>query len=380
MSLTSAEAFSAMAPISSSQPVHEAASRRINAPGAARMPPPGTVEALDATELATLTAWLEGGARPALEGGCAISDGVLPGTDAELIPRPTVTGTVLTPYEGWDDGVECYPFTAFQSGNKDTPFRVGTAVDRYLGFGFSPPWQGTRYVRAFRTIIDNADVLHHWIFFEDPSARDATANEIIGAHPGGAMMHGWAPGGGDLYFTPDLGMRMDSGSTYLLEVHYNSNDPSAVDASGVEICVTEEAPANESIISWLGTDAISGTSSSGTCAPTAREPIRIVGGTPHMHLKGTHMKVVIERAGGGQEVVHDEPFSFENQRSYDEDITIMPGDRITTTCTFNSPATFGRGTNQEMCYWFAMAYPAGSLTDGGLIGALTHGANSCLGR
>jgi hypothetical protein len=369
-----------MAPISSSQPVHEAASRRINAPGAARMPPPGTVEALDATELATLTAWLEGGARPALEGGCAISDAVLPGTDAELIPRPTVTGTVLTPYEGWDDGVECYPFTAFQSGNKDTPFRVGTAVDRYLGFGFSPPWQGTRYVRAFRTIIDNADVLHHWIFFEDPSARDATANEIIGAHPGGAMMHGWAPGGGDLYFTPDLGMRMDSGSTYLLEVHYNSNDPSAVDASGVEICVTEEAPANESIISWLGTDAISGTSSSGTCAPTAREPIRIVGGTPHMHLKGTHMKVVIERAGGGQEVVHDEPFSFENQRSYDEDITIMPGDRITTTCTFNSPATFGRGTNQEMCYWFAMAYPAGSLTDGGLIGALTHGANSCLGR
>jgi hypothetical protein len=175
-------------------------------------------------------------------------------------------------------------------------------------------------------------------------------------------------------------MRMDSNSAYLLEVHYNSNDAGATDASGVEICVTETPPPNEAIISWLGTDAISGTSSAGTCAPIAREPIHIVGGTPHMHLKGTHMKVVVDRAGGGQEVVHDEPFSFENQRGYDQDITIMPGDRITTTCSFNSPATFGRGTNEEMCYWFALAYPAGALTDGGLIGTLTHGANSCLGR
>jgi hypothetical protein len=30
-----------------------------------------------------------------------------------------------------------------------------------------------------------------------------------------------------------------------------------------------------------------------------------------------------------------------------------------------------------MCYWFALAYPA--LSDGGLIGTFTHGANACLG-
>jgi hypothetical protein len=380
MSLTSAEAFSAMAPISATQPVRQVASRRINAEGAARMPPPGTVEALDPAELATLTAWLDGGARPALDDGCTITDGPVLGNDDGELPAPTTPGTRLAPYEGWDaDGVECFPFTAFQAGNKSTPFRVGTAVDRYVGFGFKPPWQGTRYVRAFRTVIDNAEVLHHWILFEEPGAADGSAAEILGAHPGGAMMHGWAPGGNDLYFTPGLGMRMDSNSAFLLEVHYNSNDPGAVDASGVEVCVTETAPPNEAIISWLGTDAISGTTSSGTCAPRSQEPIHIVGGTPHMHLKGTHMKVVVDRAAGGQEVVHDEPFSFENQRGYDQDITIMPGDRITTTCSFSAPSTFGRGTNEEMCYWFALAYPAGALTDGGLIGTLTHGANACLG-
>jgi hypothetical protein len=383
MSLTDAADFSAMAPISSTQQVRQAASRRINAEGAARMPPPGTVAALDTTEIATLTAWLDGGAAAASAGGCSITDAASVQGSEELLPAPAKTGTELGPYVGWDeDGVECYPFTTFQPGSADktTPFKVGTVVDKYFGFGFKPPWEGTRFVRAFRTIIDNEQVLHHWILFEEPSAADGSAAEILGAHPGGAMMHGWAPGGSDLYFSPDLGMRMEGNSNFLLEVHYNSDDPAAVDASGVEICVTEKPPVNEAIISWLGTDAIQGTQSSGTCAPRASEPIHIVAGTPHMHLKGTHMKVNLERAAGGSEVVHDEAFSFQNQRGYQEDITLQPGDKLTTTCTYNAPAAFGKGTNEEMCYWFALAYPAGALTDGAFIGALTHGANACLGR
>jgi hypothetical protein len=32
-----------------------------------------------------------------------------------------------------------------------------------------------------------------------------------------------------------------------------------------------------------------------------------------------------------------------------------------------------------MCYWFALAYPAGALSDGGLVGSLAHGDNACLG-
>ncbi len=381
MSLTSAEAFSAMAPISNMQQVRQAASRRINAAGAARMPPPGTVEALDSTELATLTTWLDGGAPGVAQGGCSIGDGASLGGTAELLPRPVKPGTELAAYEGWDeDGVECYKFTTFQPGDKTAPFKVGTVVDKYMGFGFKPPWEGTRFVRAFRTIIDNAQVLHHWILFEEPSATDGTATEILGAHPGGAMMHGWAPGGSDLYFSPDLGMRMEGDSNFLLEVHYNSSDAAAVDASGLEICVTETPPENEAIISWLGTDAIQGTQSGGTCTPRSSEPIHIVAATPHMHLKGTHMKVTVDRAAGASEVVHDEPFSFQNQRGYQQDITLQPGDSIRTDCTYNAPSVFGKGTNEEMCYWFALAYPAGALTDGAFIGAFTHGANACLGR
>ena len=172
---------------------------------------------------------------------------------------------------------------------------------------------------------------------------------------------------------------MSAAKNYLLEIHYNSSNASAQDASGVEVCVTAEPPKNKTILSWLGTDAISSTSATATCDPASNERIHIIAGTPHMHLKGTHMKVVINRKNGMKEIAHDEPFGFENQRVYPEDIWIEPGDTITITCTYNAPATFGPGTNQEMCYWFAMHYPPLALADGAPLGNVIHGPNTCLG-
>ena len=73
---------------------------------------------------------------------------------------------------------------------------------------------------------------------------------------------------------------------------------------------------------------INGTQAEGTCAPRSSQPIHIVAGTPHMHLKGRHMKVTVTRASGGTEVVHDEPFDFQNQRGYQENLTLQPGDSV----------------------------------------------------
>jgi hypothetical protein len=380
MALVTGADFQATVPSTATQSVRDVASARINAADSSRrMPPPGTVEALEPSELSALTAWLDAGA-PSAAGGCSILDQSAVEGQVPIQPLPSVTGSTLEPYEGWDVDVECYPFVA-SSGNGTSPYAVGRATDSYIGFGFMPPWEGTRYVRAFRQVIDNAQVLHHWLLFEQAGAvQDGSVTPQVGAHPDGQLMHGWAPGGGDVYYTPDVGLRMDSTKGYLLEVHYNSTDANATDASGVEVCVTQTPPANEASLSWLGTDAINGTTASGTCAPRITEPVRIIAGNPHMHLKGRHMTVTVERANGSSEVVHDEAFSFENQRIYNEDIQLLPGDSIRTECTFSGPATFGKGTNQEMCYWFAMAYPAGRLADGGLIGTLVHGANACLGR
>jgi hypothetical protein len=88
------------------------------------------------------------------------------------------------------------------------------------------------------------------------------------------------------------------------------------------------------------------------------------------------MKVDINRAAGGIEVLQDMPFDFATQISYMKDVWLEPGDSITTTCTYDRPVSFGEGTGDEMCYFFTLAYPKLALTDAGL-GAVIHGPNSC---
>ena len=99
-----------------------------------------------------------------------------------------------------------------------------------------------------------------------------------------------------------------------------------------------------------------------------------------MHLTGTHMKGVINRKDGTTEILSDEDFDFNYQVSYPKDVTLMPGDTITTTCTYNTPQTFGEGTTAEMCYLFTLAYPQGALADGQAWGSTAHGGSSCLGQ
>ena len=60
-------------------------------------------------------------------------------------------------------------------------------------------------------------------------------------------------------------------------------------------------------------------------------------------------------------------------------ITLEPGETIVSTCTFQNMGSrtvgFGTSTDQEMCYQFAVSYPAHALDNGviSLIGA----SNTC---
>jgi hypothetical protein len=53
-----------------------------------------------------------------------------------------------------------------------------------------------------------------------------------------------------------------------------------------------------------------------------------------------------------------------NQIAYDTPMLFNQGDTLETICTYDAPAQFGNGTNQEMCYDFITAWPAGALAGG----------------
>jgi hypothetical protein len=360
--------------------VYELIPERINAQDVSRRMPPASSPELAIDDLRALNAWTSGGA--VADGPlCAIRDGSTTPTVADPGGGGTTAdGTSTSPIEYNDPEMKCYRFMAHEAGDKQQPHAVATTPDMYKGFTFAAPWTGTVYARSFKAIIDNDQLIHHWLFFKNSTAgNDGEVIDSSGAHPDGNLVHGWAPGGSDLYLDADVGEALPADVSYTLETHYNNTTGAvAPDASGIEVCVTPKVPKNIASISWLGTDVILGTTAEGECAPLSTEPIQIIGGTPHMHVKGQHMKVTINRADGTKDVFLDKPFDFNYQLSYPMQTTIMPGDTLTTTCTYSEPATYGKSTTEEMCYLFTLYYPTLALTNLNPVGIALHGPDTCL--
>lgn len=372
--------FQAPAVSDASRKVFQVIPERIDPVDVARRMPPTSLDALPQNEKDVLNAWIGAGAPPTAN-GCAITEAsIVPGDPDGGVVAPASSGKAhVEPIEYDDPDMQCYKFVAHAQGDFNAPY-MKSSGEAYINFDFKAPWTGTMYQRAIKLIIDeDSQVIHHWLLFKQTGAViDGAIGTGSGTHPDGILLHGWAPGASPLYLDPDVGVVLEGDVGYRMEVHYynNTGGPSP-DASGAEVCVTPHKPEHIAELSWVGTDSIFGTSASGTCNPNSSEPIHLIAAQPHMHLKGRHMEVIINRAGGGEEVLHDEDFMFENQRYYVLDSMLMPGDTLTTRCTYASPSSFGSSTNQEMCYFFTMHWPAGALRSGG-IGTALHGANSCL--
>jgi hypothetical protein len=352
---------------------HQLAKVRINASSNA-MPPP-SIGVLAPDEKQKLNAWLDQGA-PAASGACA---------------TPPVPAGPKDPASIDVTGLECHKFLAHAPGSKTTKYKVGAALDAYVNFGFQAPWRGTFYLKVIKPVIDNSRALHHWLLYRE-QVQDGSVTSTIGQHSGGELLNGWAPGGDttDLRTHGDIGMELPAG-TYSIEIHYNSSDPEAQDASGVEVCGTSAAPKHIASLSWLGYDqggTLSyatgicldpATSWTGTCDPGHTQPIHLVSLTPHLHQAGRHLKAVINGPNGSR-VLHDKPFDFAYQVTYDTHEVLMPGETITTSCTYSEPKCAGQSTQQEMCYLYALHYPKQTLVDYGPEGTFMHGEGVCLGQ
>jgi hypothetical protein len=309
------------------------------------MPPPPNAR-LSASEQATLKSWIESGAPG--------------GTCTAVDPGPTMPDPGVS--EPLPADVTCYRLTARASSAGDK-YTVPTTPDLYRCFEYAPPWGNkTVQVVSAQPIIDNSSVLHHWILYNSSeSVKDGTNGGCSGAHPNSSFITGWAPGGAGLKLPADVGLRTETGG-FSLEIHYNNTKGAGqLDASGVNLCVTEKPRPKEAAVHWLGTQLLNKISAVGTCVPINSGPVTILSSSPHMHLQGRHMKTVINRKGGASEVLIDEPFDFNTQVSYQTPAVVNPGDTLTTTCTYATPTPFGQKTNEEMCYNFVIAYPAGQL-------------------
>lgn len=324
--------------------------------------PPG--KPMAAADIALIDAWAAAGAPAGDNPSCAGSSGT-PGADAGTSPSK------VWPLPECD---AVYKITSHGAGGVDSPNMAPAGRESHPQVAWDAPW-GNEQVQAiaFRSITDNAAVLHHW---------------ILSARPGG-MIFGWAPGEEEIQGMPaDVGMQMPTGPGSLnLDMHYyNTTGTSAQpDKSGVEVCVVKRAKFrknNAGIATRLSPFLINippnakGYEAKASCTVGGTTPITLLNASPHAHKLAKRMIFTLKRKGGGELItMHDGPFMFGEQGTYELNppVVAQPGDVINTTCVFDNPSnktvTFGESTDNEMCFNFAMYYPAGALTcTGGGLG------------
>lgn len=354
--------------------------------------PPSPNPRLTQAEISTLQNWVSSGAPP----GQACSGGT-GGTGGNPNDEPAFPPDCQQRYQLRAHGL---------TGETDqTPYPVPTNGDlgnKYTCFYFRPPYADGSQALYLHSLFDrtNLKYLHHWILYgrDTPSHTAGTSSNCSAAEPGAYFITGWAPGSNPAPLPPDVGLNLPARTGELtLEIHYYnpSNDAGQQDATGVEFCT---APANTrphtAQVSFTGSEGIciqpfATTNVVGQCTPrTDMGDIHIVGVAPHMHQAARRMSIVINRANGTKETLHDQPFDFNSQTFWPKDAVVHPGDTLTTTCYYQNTTAnqihFGERTQDEMCFGFITSWPLGALQNnpldpGMFIGGGLQPARRCLG-
>jgi Copper type II ascorbate-dependent monooxygenase, C-terminal domain/Copper type II ascorbate-dependent monooxygenase, N-terminal domain len=369
MALAQRSDFLATAPITSTSRVAEAVLARVK--DDKRPMPPAPHARLDAAAVATLEGWFAAGL-PARSGGCGgpgSDGGAGTGSGGSVVPKPA-------------DCQSTYELKA-HGATLDQPFGIATSpVDQgnqYHCFYFDPPYSAGSGMLWFESILDNTKNLHHWILYATDKKTHASGTSAAcnAAQPGAYFVAGWAPGANNVVVPSDTSLELPSGPSagLILELHYyNDTGAAATDASGLRFCTAPKAArTNVAAVHSTGSEGICvdpGATKEvvGTCSPrTDMGDIHIIGVWPHMHKIARHQKLVVLRAGGASEVIHDAPFDFNAQIFYPKDVTLHAGDKLETHCYYENDTsqrvTYGENTQEEMCYAFVMAWPAGALAN-----------------
>jgi hypothetical protein len=391
MSLVSWDDLQKAAPITKGSSARDVALTRMKSDNSPM--PPAPQARVSAAEIATFENWIKQGAPKGTQ-ACTSTPagdaGVTPGGGGGLVPKPA-------------DCENMYEMKAHggTGENDNTKFKISSNPalqgNQYHCFYFKPPYDAGSGMLWFDSILDNTARLHHWILYATDNATHAsgTSAPCNAQEPNAYFVVGWAPGANNVVVPSDTSLALPSGPNagLILEVHYyNDSKTEQMDGSGLRFCTakTSKRPHTAGITS-LGSEGICvpsgkrGHEVTGGCDPRDdMGDIHILGVWPHMHKAARRQQVIIKRKNGMSEVIHDQPFDFNSQIFYPKDVVLKSGDKIEAHCFYdndtNTQIKFGERTQDEMCYAFTMAWPAGALTNQGLGGGAATsvaGINRC---
>jgi hypothetical protein len=210
---------------------------------------------------------------------------------------------------------------------------------------------------------------HHTVLsVGNPSRADGVYSCNAGTNYN-TMLYASGLGTDRFTFPSGVGMHVEAGQQLLLNLHlFNFSETPLTGTSGNRVHVVQQSDIEfeaESILAgaFPTLNVPPGESTQqGHC--TMNGDTNIFAVIPHMHMLGTHMKIVAESTEIGDVTIHDAPYSFDEQYVTEMEpvIPMKSGDRLEVFCTYNNTTgatvNWGDSSLEEMCFSITFRYPA----------------------
>jgi hypothetical protein len=279
-----------------------------------------------------------------------------------------------------------------QVGTPDLTVDIGTdykpnppvagGIDDYRCFVVEPNLTQDVWLNTHVTRPSNMQVAHHMLMHAVPgdqlqALRDRESEDEGPGYTcfggpqvsGTTLLGGWVPGSVASTHPPGHGIKIDAGSVFVVQMHYNIvSDPDGTDRTAIDLHFTDGQPEQELQLSGISKPNLlipaGATDDTETVEYTLPADVEVFGVAPHMHLLGTSTRAWVTEENGDETCLVDIPnwdFSWQGFYSMKEPVQLKRGSKLTVECTFdNSPenqpegrspqdVTWGDGTYDEMC-------------------------------
>ncbi|HEY6555868.1 MAG TPA: hypothetical protein VI072_01290 [Polyangiaceae bacterium] len=221
------------------------------------------------------------------------------------------------------------------------------------------------YVSAIRPLSPKGT--HHTFLALSDSAEGTRCTLAVAL---GTMLYASGVGSEGIDLPEGVAIKLPAGKVLNLSLHlYNPESAEISGKSGMEIVRVDPSQVQHEAGTLLAGPvqlAIAPGRSTVTNECVIKKEQTAFNLFPHMHQLGVHFKTTVTQ-GGVSKVLHDGPYDFEEQAQLPiEPLQLVPGDTLTTECTFENPTPnvvkFGESSDTEMCFSVLFGFPGGGRT------------------
>lgn len=304
----------------------------------------------------------------------------MPSEARDLIARWIDAGTPegdpadLPPAPQWNEGWHLPTSPDVELAMRDRPFRVPSeGVIEYQYYVVDPGWEEDKWISAAQVVPGDAAVVHHCIVFvRPPDGSDSNGIGWLGAY---------VPGQRTLAMPPGHARRIPAGSKLVFQMHYTPNGKQTPDTTRVGVWFADPDDITHEVYTNLAVNH------EFEIPPNAENYLvhmqadsfppnsRLMGATPHMHLRGRSFEMTALPASGGPEMLLRVPhydFNWQHWYAFAEPIDLDKIESLEMSVMFDNsgqnPAnpnpqdyvTWGDQTWEEMAIaFFDIAIPRG---------------------